>query len=122
MCNFEPPYDHSPPVQHVPSRRVQDYPDECLWAQLQQERASHDRDPANYGETRYLENLETEWLRRNLCSRCHRELDQDIAEQFAEVKGRAENAERKLGEIRAALAKYADVMVRPEIGRILDQP
>ena len=122
MCNFEPPYDHSRPVQHLLSWRVPDYPDECLWAQLQEERANRDRDPGSYGEAKYLENLEIEWLRRNICSRCHRELDRDLATQFTELKDRAENAEQKLGEIRAALAKYADVMVRPEIGRILDRP
>lgn len=124
MCNFEPPYDHSAPVHHVGPGGARpplaEWPDECVWAELQQERSDHDRRPD--GNTKYLETLEIQWDQRGICSRCHREIDQDLAEQFAELKDRAENAERKLGDIRAAVTERPDLTLRPEIGRILDRP
>lgn len=123
MCNFEPPYDHSAPVHHVGPGGARppflEWPDECVWAQLQQERYNCDRMPD--ADTRYLANLEIEWERRGICSRCCREIDQDLAMQFAELKGRAENAERKLGDIRAAVTERPDLLSPPEIRRILDR-
>lgn len=57
-----------------------------------------------------------------ICSRCHREIDQDLATQFAELKERAANAERKLSDIRAAVTERPDMLSAPEIRRILSQP
>lgn len=125
-CNFAPPFDHSAPIYHMgPGGRrllLHEWPDECLWAQLQYERCQRDRDPGNYGSVTYLEGLEVEWLRRNLCSRCHRDMDRSIAEQHEDLTGRAEDAERKLADIRAAIARQPDLTLRPVVMSILDRP
>lgn len=48
---------------------------ECLWAQLTYERQTAERLGSNYSGLKYLENLEVDWARRDLCSRCLKELD-----------------------------------------------
>ncbi|MGA2830067.1 MAG: hypothetical protein ABSF03_28615 [Streptosporangiaceae bacterium] len=60
-CNFTEPFDHSPPVHHGGAQvLLHDWPDECLWAQLQYERWQQGRNLDNYTNTAYLANLENE--------------------------------------------------------------
>ncbi len=119
-CNFAEPFDHRPPVHHAgPQILLYEWPDGCLWAQLQYERWQQDRGP-NYTSTPYLANLEQEWARRNICSRCHRDLDASLDEQVSELQGSAHEAIDKLGRIRRILAVTSDNELRPEIMRILD--
>ena len=82
-CNFTAPFDHSAPVHHGGHQLpLREWPDDCVWAQLQYERWQQDRNGSNYTSPLYLENLEKEWGRRAICSRCHREIDQDLDRQM----------------------------------------
>jgi hypothetical protein len=120
-CNFAPPFDHSPPVNHGGAQvLIHDWPDECLWAQLQYERWQQSRG-LSYTDTTYLSNLEQEWARRNLCSRCHRDLDLKLDQQVSELEARVQNAEDKLGRIRRIIMITPDTALRPEVMGILDE-
>ena len=121
-CNFAEPYYHSAPVHHGGVQLpFHEWPDGCLWAQLQYERWQQDRDPGNYTSTKYLSNLENEWARRAICSRCHRDVDRGLDEQMTDLETRAHTAEEKLGRIRRLLAITPDASLRPELMNILDQ-
>lgn len=125
VCNFEPPYAHGQvPMDHraVSQPPMAEWPDECVWWQLKSERYDAERMGDNYHNQQYLENLEMEWLRRNLCSRCQREIDEPLAEQIAELESRARNAEDKLGRIRKEIAETPDIVLRPHVVKILDEP
>ena len=107
-CNFATPFDHSPPVNHGGSQKLlYEWPDECLWAQLQYERWQQSRQK-DYTNTLYLANLETEWARRGICSRCHRDVDRNLDQQMSELEARAQNAEEKLGRIRRLIVVTPD--------------
>jgi hypothetical protein len=100
--------------------RLYEWPDECLWAQLQYERwqqSAHD----HYTNTAYLANLEKEWARRSICSRCHRDVDRNLDEQMSDLEARTQNAEEKLGRIRRLIAVTPDAALRPKIMSILDE-
>jgi hypothetical protein len=119
-CNFTEPFDHSPPVHHGGTQiLLHEWPDECLWAQVQYERWQRDRGP-NYTSDAYLANLEQEWARRNICSRCHRDLDVTLDAQVSELEGRAQDSSDKLGRIRRILAITSDNDLRPAIMQVLD--
>lgn len=114
-CNF----DHSPPVNHTGfGIQLHQWPDECVWAQLQYERWQQDRNP-NYTSTDYLANLENEWARRGICSRCHREVDDSLDTQMSALEASAHDATDKLGRIRRLLMSTPDTALRPEIAKIL---
>jgi hypothetical protein len=120
-CYFTEPFYHSPPVNHGGAQiLLHEWPDECLWAQLQYERWQQGRDH-NYTSTTYLANLENEWARRSICSRCHRDVDPVRAEQMSELEARAQNAGEKLGRIRRLIMVTPDIALRPEIMSILDE-
>ena len=107
-CDFNEPFDHSAPVYHFGGHIfMREWPDQCLWAQLQYERWQQDRD-ANYTSTTYLANLEREWARRNICSRCHRDLDENLDQHVSELETRAQNASGKLSRIRRLMAITPD--------------
>jgi hypothetical protein len=121
-CNFTAPFDHSAPVHHGGHQLLlRDWPDDCVWAQLQYERWQQDRNGSNYTNSMYLENLEKEWGRRAICSRCHREIDQDLGEQMLRLETRAGGAEEKLTEIRLLLARTPDSELRPKLIDVLDK-
>jgi len=121
-CNFTAPFDHSAPVHHGGHQLpLREWPDDCVWAQLQYERWQQDRNGSNYTSPLYLENLEKEWGRRAICSRCHREIDQDLGEQILKLETRAGGAEEKLSEIRLLLARTPDSELRPKLIDILDK-
>lgn len=61
---------------------------------MQYERWQHDRRGDGINAL-YLGNLEKEWARRGICSRCHRDIDDNLAQQMLELEGRAQNAEDK---------------------------
>ena len=88
---------------------------------MQYERWQQDRNGTNYTSPLYLENLEKEWGRRAICSRCHREIDQDLNEQMLKLEKRAGSAEEKLTEIRLLLARTPDTELRPKLIDILDK-
>ncbi len=118
-CNFSLPYDHSPPVNHGGAQiLLHEWPAECLWAQLQDERWQQSRNH-NYTNTTYLANLEKEWARRAICSRCHRDIDPNLDQQMSELETRARNAEDKLGRIRRLVMVTPDGALRPELASIL---
>jgi hypothetical protein len=121
-CAFTEPFDHSPPVHHggVPLPMHQ-WPDECLWAQLQYERWQQDTKESNYPSTAYLANLDNEWARRGICSRCHREIDHSLDEQMSDLEGRAHDAAERLGRIRRLMAVTPDADLRPKLMGILDE-
>jgi hypothetical protein len=120
-CNFTQPFDHSSPVHHGGAQiLLYEWPDECVWAQLQYERWQRDRIPS-YTNTAYLANLENEWSRRNICSRCHREVDSGVDAQISDLEARAQDAIDKLGRLRRVMMSTADTALRPEIMRILDE-
>jgi hypothetical protein len=120
-CDFTPPFDHSPPVNHGGTQiRLHEWPEECLWAQLQDERWQHDKDGA-YTRSAYLDNLEKEWARRGICSRCHRDIDPSLDQQMSELEARTQNAEDKLGRIRRLIMITPDTSLRPELMTILDE-
>lgn len=117
LCNF----DHSPPVNHAGFWiQLYEWPDECVWAQLQYERWQHDGNP-NYTGAEYLANLEREWARRGICSRCHREIDESLHSQMSTLEARAHDATDKIGRIRRLLMSTPDIALRPEIAKILEQ-
>lgn len=121
-CDFTAPFDHSAPVHHGGHQiLLREWPDDCVWAQLQYERWQQDRNGTNYTSLLYLENLEKEWGRRAICSRCHREVDQDLDEQMLKLETRAGGAEEKLTEIRLLLARTPDSELRPKLIDILDK-
>lgn len=121
-CDFTTPFDHSRPVNHGGRQLLlMDWPDDCVWAQLQYERWQHDRDGANYTNHQYQENLEKEWSRRSICSRCHCEIDRDLHEQMLKLEMRAGGAEEKLTEIRLLLARTPDSELRPKLVDVLDR-
>lgn len=91
-----------------------------MWAQLQYERWQQGSN-SNYTNTDYLDNLENEWSRRGICSRCHREVDESLDTQMSALEARAHDATDKLGRIRRLLMSTPDTALRPEIARILDE-
>lgn len=93
--NPNQPVWHSEPVHH-PMTRAQDLPAACLWAQLQWERRRNDGGP------QYLETLETEWQRRDLCSECLRKNDHPFMIEIDDLQRRARQAEEKLAAIDGA--------------------
>lgn len=112
---------HSPPVNHTWMRvPMQEWPDECVWAQLQWERQQHDGNP-NYTSSTYLANLEKEWGRRSICSRCHRAVDDSLDTQISGLEARVLDATDKLGRIRRLLMTTSDSALRPEIAKIIDE-
>lgn len=117
FCNL----DHSPPVNHIGiGIQMYQWPDECVWAQLQYERWQQDKN-SGYTNTEYLANLEKEWTRRGICSRCHREVDENLDTQMSTLEVHAHDATDKLGRIRRLLMSMPDVALRPEIAKILDE-
>jgi hypothetical protein len=114
--------DYAMAVPYRPPIPMHEWPAECLWAQLQQERSDKERQGSNYTDVTYLDNLERHWSDRGVCSRCLRDIDQGLDEQFSELQARAENAEDKLGRIRKAVMERPDIVMKPEIIRILDEP
>jgi hypothetical protein len=119
-CNFTEPFDHSPPVHHGGTQvLLHDWPDECLWAQLQYERWQQGRNPG-YTNTAYVANLENEWAGRAICSRCHRDIDPGLDKQMSELETRAQNAAEKLGRIRQVITVTPDADLRPKLVSILD--
>jgi hypothetical protein len=120
-CNFTEPFDHSLPVHHGGAQvLLLDWPDECLWAQLQYERWQQGGNP-QYTNTAYLANLEKEWAGRAICSRCHRDIDPGLDEQVAGLETRAQNAGEKLARIRQAITITPDADLRPKLMSILDE-
>jgi hypothetical protein len=121
-CAFTEPFDHSRPVNHGGVQLLmQEWPDECLWAQLQYERWQQDRYGSDYTSMAYLANLETEWARRDICSRCRRDIDHDLDEQMSDLESRAHDAAEKLGRIRRLMAVTPDADLRPKLMGILDE-
>lgn len=121
-CDFTEPFDHSPPVHHGGVQLpLQHWPDECVWAQLQYERWQQGRNGSNYTSTAYLANLESEWARRGICSRCHRDIDRGLGEQISELESRERDAADKLGRIRRLMAITPDADLRPKLTGILDE-
>jgi len=103
---------HREPVHHQ-GIRVQDYPAACLWAQLQWERQRQDSGP------QYLESLEAEWQRRNLCSGCLRDLDHPFITEVDALRERTQQAEAKLAAIDKA-TRLTDQSFRYTVLSILD--
>lgn len=99
---------------------MQEWPDECVWAQLQWERHQHDGNP-NYTSTAYLENLEKEWSRRNVCSRCHRAVDEDLDTRMSALEASERDATDKLGRIKRLLIATPDTALRPELAKIIEE-
>jgi hypothetical protein len=123
-CSFKPPFQHGIPTVHATGLQISmpEWPAECVWWALKSERHDADRLGDGYYNGQFLQNLEKEWERRGLCSRCLRDIDQPLAEQVAELKARAESAEDKLGRIRRTAMERPDITLRPEVMRILDEP
>jgi hypothetical protein len=114
-CNL----DHLPPVNHTGfGIQLHEWPDECVWAQLQYERSQQDSN-LSYTSTEYLANLEKEWSRRGICSRCHRKVDENLDTQMSALEARAHDATDKLGRIKRLLMSTPDSALRPEIAKIL---
>lgn len=118
-CDFTEPYDHTAPVNHAVGRRLlQEWPDECIWAQLQYERWQDERTEHKYtGE--FLGNLEREWERRGICSRCHRDIDRPLNEQVTALEARVHDAEEKLARISRLLPTTSDQQLRVEVSKTL---
>jgi hypothetical protein len=115
------PIAHDKPVHHSGIQaRVQDYPAECLWAQLQWEREQAERGMSVGPES--LANLETEWNRRDLCSRCLLELDHPFMADVDSLKHAKLVADGKLIRIRAALGRLGETELRATLSAILDEP
>jgi len=106
------PIRHREPVNHsgIP---VEDHPPACLWAQLQWERKRNDGGPL------YLENLEAEWQRRNLCSGCLRDLDHPFMTEVDGLRRRAQQAEAKIAAINEA-TRLTDQSFKYTVLSILD--
>jgi hypothetical protein len=116
------PIRHDKPVHHSGIQaRIQDYPAECLWAQLQWAREEVDRGVREAGD-KYLANLETEWSRRDLCSRCLRELDHPFMIEVAGLRHAAEVKEGKLVRMRGALGLTGEADLRAKLSEIMDGP
>lgn len=125
-CPAFPAYDpqapvtHDEPVHHAGSQlTVSDYPDDCLLAQLQWERKQAGR---GIGSPGYLENLEGEWSRRDLCSRCLRDLDHPFMTEVDKLEHRLLVAQGKLRRISAALGRLGDAELRATLSAILAEP
>jgi hypothetical protein len=97
-----------------------EWPDECVWAQLKWERWQRESN-SSYTGTTYLANLENEWTRRGICSRCHRELDEDLHTQISALESHAQDAADKLGRIRRLLMSTPDSDLRPAIAKIINE-
>ena len=120
---FDPqtPVWHGKPVNHTGTQaRIQDLPAECLWAQLQWEREHAERDGGKSAE--YLVNLEAEWSRRDLCSRCLQDLDHPFMTDVDALRHSAQVARGKLARIRGALSQLSDQELRPTLSAILAEP
>lgn len=116
------PVWHDKPVHHSGIQaRVQDYPAECLWAQLQWTRGEAEQGSRDPGD-RYLENLEAEWSRRDLCSRCLLELDHPFMTEVEALRHARQVAEGKLTRIRATLGQVTEAELRPTLSAILAEP
>ena len=91
---FDPgrPVSHTRPVSHV-GMPLQDWHPHCLWDQLQWERER------GGGGAAYLENLEAEWAKRNLCSHCLREEDHPYMLEVDDLRHQLARAESKLTAI-----------------------
>jgi hypothetical protein len=107
------PITHSRPVHHPSGVPLGDWDPACLWAQLQWERERND------DGSRYLQNLESEWSHRNLCSRCLRELDHPFMTEVGALQQRAATAEGKIGRIVAVAAQLDDRGFRLAVADIL---
>ena len=115
------PVQHGKPVHHSGIQaRIQDYPAECLWAQLQWEREQVDADATNNRE--YLANLEQEWSRRDLCSRCLQDLDHPFMTDVDSLRHAEQVAQGKLARIRGALGQLGDAELRPTLSAIVAEP
>jgi hypothetical protein len=120
---FDPsaPIRHDKPVHHSGIQvRIQDYPAECLWAQLQWNREEAERGVSVSPE--YLANLETEWNRRDLCSRCLRDLDHPFMVEVDALRHSAEVAQEMLAGIRRALSELSDSELRRTLSALLADP
>jgi len=74
----------------------------------------------NDGGPQYLENLEAECQRRDLCSECLRELDHPFMTEVDELRRRAERAEANLVGINDA-ARLPDHAIRLAVLDILER-
>ena len=118
--NPKAPIAHDKPVHHSGIQvRLQDFPAECLWAQLQWEREQTEPDSVS---SDYLANLEAEWSHRNLCSHCLRELDHPFMIDVASLRHSAQVAQGKLARIRGALSQLSEAELRPTLSAILAEP
>jgi hypothetical protein len=118
-CDFTEPYDHSSPVHHAALQiHLRDWPDECVWAQLQYVRWEDERTEHKYTGD-FLGNLEREWQRRGVCSRCHREIDQPLDQQMTDLQARVHDAEEKLARVRRLLPTTSDPQLRAEVSKVL---
>jgi uncharacterized metal-binding protein YceD (DUF177 family) len=122
VCDLKPPYRHETPMHHAAVQvPLDEWPDECIWWQLKSERYNAERPGDSYSSQRFLANLKAEWESRQLCSRCCREIDQPLTEQFAELKDRVADAENKLSRIRKIMMEQPDITLRPEVAKILSE-
>jgi hypothetical protein len=117
---FDPqaPVRHDKPVSHGGIQAsIQDHPAECLWAQLQWEREQADRGASVSPE--HLANLEAEWSRRDLCSRCLQELDHPFMTDVNALRHSERVARGKLIRIEGALGKLGEAELRATLSAIL---
>ena len=120
-CNFVKPYYHEAPVHHGGAQLVMhEWPDECVWAQLQYERWQQRTRGDGYTGAAYLVNLEQEWASRGICSRCRRDIDAGLDSQMDELEAREHDIADRLGRIRRLMATTPDNELRPAIMAILD--
>lgn len=120
---FDPsaPIRHDKPVHHSGIQAgIKDYPAECLWAQLQWEREQAEPDGGK--DSAYLTNLEAEWSRRDLCSRCLRDLDHPFMTEVDALRHSAEVAQETLSGIRRALSELSDPELRRTLSALLAEP
>jgi hypothetical protein len=111
---------HDKPVSHGGIQAsIQDYPAECLWAQLQWEREQADGGAG--ASSGYLANLEAEWSRRDLCSRCLRDLDHPFMTEVDALRHSKRVAQGKLTRIRGALSLLSESELRKTLNAILDE-
>jgi hypothetical protein len=120
--NPQAPIQHGKPVNHSGIHaRLQDYPAECLWAQLQWAREEVERG-TRQPDDKYLENLENEWSKRDLCSNCLRELDHPFMTEVDELRYQLLVAKGKLKRIGGALPRLSESELRHTVSAILDEP